>query len=150
MVFCDLIVHQSVSGIHSGDQIEVFGYLVKSSPPSNPGGFDYQKFYRGKAKRAFVHVYQAKSVRVSDSGNWFTVRWISSLRAQIKRINLAICFKSGVGVCLRNFTWQSRAVITRSPSTISRNRHCSSVGNLRATCGDFSRGIFLFFSCRNF
>ena len=83
---CDLIVHQSVSGIHSGDQIEVFGYLVKSSPPSNPGGFDYQKFYRGKAKRAFVHVYQAKSVRVLDSGNWFTVRWISSLRRRLNEL----------------------------------------------------------------
>ena len=83
---CDLVIHQSVNGIHSGDRIEVLGYLVKSSPSNNPGGFNYEEYYRGKAKRAFIHAYQAESVRVVESANWFTTRWISSLRREFNEL----------------------------------------------------------------
>ncbi|MDA7925922.1 DNA internalization-related competence protein ComEC/Rec2 [Mariniblastus sp.] len=83
---CDLVIHQSVSGIHSGDQIEVFGYLIKSSPSSNPGGFDFQEYYRGKSKRAFLHAYQAESVSVVETANWLTARWISSLRRRLNEL----------------------------------------------------------------
>ena len=83
---CDLVIHESASGIHSGDRVEVFGYLVKSSPASNPGGFDYQEYYRGKAKRAFIHAYQVESVRVVAAANWFAVRWISSLRQRLNEL----------------------------------------------------------------
>ena len=83
---CDLVIHHPVSEIQAGDQIEVFGYLTKSSPPSNPGGFDFQKFYRANSRRAFLNAYQANSVRVVESANWETVRWISSLRRRLNEL----------------------------------------------------------------
>tara|TARA_B110000495_G_scaffold56271_1_gene47532 strand:+ start:4357 stop:6918 length:2562 start_codon:yes stop_codon:yes gene_type:complete len=83
---CDLVIHQPVSGINSGDRIEVFGYLIKSSPTSNPGGFDYQSYYRGKSKSAFLHAYQAESVTVVEPANWLTTRWISNLRRRLNEL----------------------------------------------------------------
>lgn len=80
----DLIIHAATRQVRSGDKVRVFGRLVASTSPSNPGQFDFQQFYRARSKLAFIHVYQPESVRVlARAGGWLDGRLLSYLRNRL-------------------------------------------------------------------
>lgn len=82
----DLVIHASTTHVRSGDHVRVFGRLVASSPPSNPGQFDFQAFYRAKSKLAFLHAYEADSVVVLKHSHWLGMRLLSRLRHRLNEI----------------------------------------------------------------
>jgi len=82
----DLVIHASATHVKSGDRIRVFGRLVKGSPPSNPGQFDFQKYYRAQSKLAFLHAYDLDSVVVQQSANWQGLQLLSSLRHRLNQM----------------------------------------------------------------
>lgn len=82
----DLIIHAPVHQISSGDTVRVFGRLVKSRPPSNPGQFDFQAFYRTKGKLAFVHAYHADSVHAIRPAGWSHPGLLAKLRQRLNAL----------------------------------------------------------------
>jgi len=82
----DLVIHLPTRHVHSGDRIRVFGQLVGSSPPTNPGQFDFRKFYRAKSKLAFVHAYHAESVEVIEPAGWAGAKLLSRLRQELNEL----------------------------------------------------------------
>ena len=81
----DLVIHAFTRHVRSGDQVRVFGRLVASTPPSNPGQFDFRNFYRAKSKLAFLHAYEPESVQILEPARgWIGSGLLSSLR---KRLN---------------------------------------------------------------
>ncbi|MFK7765763.1 MAG: ComEC/Rec2 family competence protein [Mariniblastus sp.] len=82
----DLVIHAQTNHVRTGDQIRVFGRLVASSPPSNPGQFDFQEFYRAKSRLAFLHAYNVESVQVIKPGGWTQARLVSSLRQRLNEL----------------------------------------------------------------
>ena len=82
----DLVIHDSATHVKSGDQVRVFGRLVRSSPPSNPGQFDFQQFYRAQAKLAFLHAYDLDSVVVLKPASWQGAQLLSNLRHRFNQI----------------------------------------------------------------
>ena len=82
----DLVIHETTNKVMSGDQVRVFGRLVASTPPSNPGQFDFQSFYRAKSKLAFLHAYESDSVFVLRRVDWIGVRLLSFLRHRLNEI----------------------------------------------------------------
>jgi competence protein ComEC len=85
----DLLIHEKTDHIRSGNRIVVFGKLVASSPPTNPGQFDFENFYRAKSRLAFLHAYNKDSVSVVHPakgtmlGSWTGARLLSSLRQKL-------------------------------------------------------------------
>ncbi len=79
----DLIIHAPTRHVRSGDRIRVFGRLVKSSAPTNPGQFDFQSFYRARGKLAFLHAYYPDSVHVVESAGLGRSRILSVLRQRL-------------------------------------------------------------------
>lgn len=82
----DLVIHTTAKHIRSGDRIRVFGRLVASTPPNNPGQFNFQEFYRAKSKLAFLHAYHNESVQVLERAGWFGTRLISRLRHHLNEL----------------------------------------------------------------
>ena len=82
----DLIIHLPTRHVQSGDRIRVYGQLVASSPPTNPGQFDFQKFYRADSKLAFVHAYHIESVEVIESAGWAGAKLLSTLRQRLNEL----------------------------------------------------------------
>lgn len=82
----DLVIHTSTNHVKSGDEIRVFGRLVASSPPNNPGQFDFQKFYRAKCRLAFLHAYEIESVQVLKPAGWIGSRLLSTLRQRLNEM----------------------------------------------------------------
>ena len=83
----DLVIHAPTRHIRSGDHVRVFGRLVASTPPSNPGQFDFRNFYRAKSKLAFLHAYEIDSVQVIEpASGWVGNRLLSGLRKRLNEI----------------------------------------------------------------
>ncbi len=82
----DLVIHLPTRHIRSGDRIRIFGRLVASAPPTNPGQFDFREFYRAKSKLAFVHVYNLASVHVVEPSGWSGTRLLSQLRLRLNEL----------------------------------------------------------------
>lgn len=82
----DLIIHAPAGNLRSGDRIRVFGRLVGSTPPTNPGQFDFRKFYRARNRLAFFHAYHRESVMVLRAASWNHSSWLSRLRQNLNRL----------------------------------------------------------------
>ena len=82
----DLIIHGPTRHVQSGDRIRVFGQLVPSSPPTNPGQYDFRKFYRAKSKLAFVHAINIESVEVIEPAGWAGAKLLSTLRQKLNEL----------------------------------------------------------------
>jgi competence protein ComEC len=78
----DLIIHAPTRHVRSGDAIRVYGRLVGCSPPSNPGQFDFQAFYRAASKLAFLHAYHRESVVVVSPQSAGRFQPLSALRRE--------------------------------------------------------------------
>ena len=85
----DLVIHQPTRHVQSGDRIRVFGQLVASSSPTNPGQYDFKKFYRAKSRLAFVHAYCVDSVEVIEPAGWAGAKVLSTLRAKLNELTWA-------------------------------------------------------------
>ncbi len=79
----DLIIHAPAQHLASGQTVRVFGRLVKTRPPTNPGQFDFRSFYRSHGKLAFLHAYQAASVQIIRPVGWRHWQFLSSLRQRL-------------------------------------------------------------------
>ncbi len=82
----DLIVHAPTHHIRSGESVRVFGRLVKTSPPTNPGQFDFQAFYRARSKLAFLHAYYPESVQALPTKRWKRFELLSNLRRRLNEM----------------------------------------------------------------
>jgi len=82
----DLVIHLPTRHVRSGDKIRIFGKLVASTPPTNPGQFDFRDFYRAKSKLAFLHAYHADSVKVIEPAGWGSVKLLSRLRQRLNEM----------------------------------------------------------------
>jgi competence protein ComEC len=82
----ELVIHDAADQFRSGDQVRVFGRLVRSSPPTNPGQFDFSHHYRRQRLLAFVHVYEVDSVEVLVRADVSLYRLRSSLRRRLDRL----------------------------------------------------------------
>ena len=85
----DLVIHQPTRHVQSGDRIRVFGQLVASSSPTNPGQYDFKKFYRAKSRLAFVHAYCVDSVEVIEPAGWAGAKVLSTLREKLNELTWA-------------------------------------------------------------
>ncbi len=82
----DLVIHAPAEHVRSGDTIRVWGRLVKSNSPTNPGQFDFQSFYRAKGKLAFLHAFYSDSVHVIEPASWLGTKVLSKLRRKLNAI----------------------------------------------------------------
>jgi len=82
----DLVIHLPTKHVGSGDLIRVFGQLVPSSPPTNPGQFNFRDFYRAKSKLAFLHAYHVESVQVVEPAGLASARVLSTLRQKLNEL----------------------------------------------------------------
>ena len=82
----DLVIHLPTKHVRSGDRIRIFGRLVASAPPTNPGQFDFREFYRAKSKLAFLHVYNLASVQVLEPAGWTSAKVLSKLRQRLNEM----------------------------------------------------------------
>ena len=90
----DLIIHAPTRHVRTGDRIRIFGRLVASSAPTNPGQFNFQDFYRAKSKLAFLHAYNVESVKVVKPAGWTGARLVSRLRQQLNELTWRFVDKS--------------------------------------------------------
>ena len=82
---CELVVHGDAKHLKSGDSVCVFGKLTGISPPTNPGQFDFYRYFRGKRVLAFVHVYQADAIQKVGHANTES-RWLSTVRRRLNQV----------------------------------------------------------------
>ena len=73
---CELIVHDECRDLRVGDQVIIFGSLVRISPPSNPGQFNFHEYSRSQSRLAVVHAYFNSSVRVESSEEVTSNGWV--------------------------------------------------------------------------
>ena len=73
---CELIVHDECRDLRVGDQVIIFGSLVRISPPSNPGQFSFHEYSRSQSRLAVVHAYFSSSVRVERSEDVRSNGWV--------------------------------------------------------------------------
>lgn len=90
----DLIIHAPTKHVRTGDRIRIFGRLVASSRPTNPGQFDFREFYRAQSKLAFLHAYNVESVKVIKPGGWTQARIVSKLRQRLNELTWKFVNKS--------------------------------------------------------
>ena len=81
-----LVVHADAGDLGAGDVVRVFGRLVRPSPPTNPGQYDFSLHYRRQRLLAVVHVYHLESVEVVTKSNFVSTRWLSSLRRRLNEM----------------------------------------------------------------
>jgi len=82
----ELVIHDAADQFRSGDRVRVFGRLIRSSPPTNPGQFDFSQHYRRQRLLAFVHVYDVESVEILERADFSFYRLRSSLRRRLDRL----------------------------------------------------------------
>lgn len=82
----DLVIHLPTKHVGSGDRIRVFGQLVPSLPPTNPGQFNFRDFYRAQSKLAFLHAYHVESVQVLEPAGWVGTGTLSTLRQKLNEL----------------------------------------------------------------
>lgn len=73
----------SEPSLNAGDQIEVFGTLVRIQGPSNPGQYDFSRHYRRQRILASLHCFNGRAIRVLKPGGR---RFISNLRTRLDRL----------------------------------------------------------------
>jgi len=79
--------------LSAGDQVKVFGTLVRIEGPSNPGQYDFSRHYRRQRILASLYCFNGRAITVLKSGGY---RFISNLRTRLE-------------FDVSDFAWQSRA-----------------------------------------
>jgi competence protein ComEC len=82
----DLVIQGRLTSLRNGDRIRVFGKLVELSPPTNPGQFDFQKYYRAQGKRVVLHAYFQESVELVERRSGAILRPLSLLRYELNEL----------------------------------------------------------------
>jgi competence protein ComEC len=67
----------------AGDQIQVFGTLVRIEGPSNPGQYDFARHYRRQRILASLHCFDPEAVTLLKAGGH---HFISNLRTRLDRL----------------------------------------------------------------
>ena len=80
---CELVVHAACPDLRPGDHVTIFGSLVRISPPSNPGQFDFYQYSRSRRRLVRVHSYFSSSITVESRvtalhPDW----WLSTIRGR--------------------------------------------------------------------
>ena len=69
--------------LNAGDQIEIFGTLVRIEAPSNPGQYDFSRHYRRQRILGSLHCFNDRAVTLLKPGGR---RFISNLRTRLDRL----------------------------------------------------------------
>ena len=69
--------------LSAGDQVKVFGTLVRIDGPSNPGQYDFSRHYRRQRILASLHCFNGRAITVLKPGGH---RFISNLRTRLDRL----------------------------------------------------------------
>ncbi len=80
----DLIIEGPTFEFQSGDQLRVYGRLIEIASPTNPGEFDFKRYFRSQSKRAILHTQDAASVVKLASAS--RIRPLSWLRSQLNEV----------------------------------------------------------------
>lgn len=83
----DLVIHAAAKHVSPGDEVVVFGSLVRVAAPTNPGQFDFQSAMRKKLKlvRLNAHFPESVIVQTTASKNWLTSMQ-SNLRSRLNNV----------------------------------------------------------------
>jgi competence protein ComEC len=82
-----LMVDGHLLGVHSGDRLRVFAQLSASTPPDNPGEFDYAAYERIERRRCRLWAEFPDGVTVlAAGGRWRPMGWLESVRAAGNRL----------------------------------------------------------------
>lgn len=82
-----LIVDGTLSSVHAGDRLLVFGQLVAPSPPMNPGEFDMLNYRRADRELSIVRAESPDSIRVEAAASrWNWRRLLGDLRTAGDRL----------------------------------------------------------------
>lgn len=79
----DLVIQGRVTHLQSGDRIRIYGKLVSVAPPTNPGQFNFQKYYRAQGKLVVLHVYFPESVQILDRRRLSVLAPLALLRYEL-------------------------------------------------------------------
>lgn len=62
----DLVVHGDCGELNGADQLQVWGRLVGTDGPRNPGQFDFRNYGRARRCLASIHVYHGEAISKLD------------------------------------------------------------------------------------
>jgi competence protein ComEC len=82
----DLVVQGRLMKIRSGDQIQVSGKLRPLNPPTNPGQFDFQRYYRAQGLTVVLYAYYPDSVDIISPAKISLFRPLSFLRYELNEL----------------------------------------------------------------
>ncbi len=84
---CLLVVDGRLGDIRPGDRLRVFGQLAHTSPPLNPGEFDFAEYARGDQRLVAVRSGSPAAVTITKTGaRWRPLAALESLRGAARRI----------------------------------------------------------------
>ncbi len=79
----DLTIRAPTTHVCAGDRLRVYGLLVRIGPPTNPGQFDFQWYYRAQSKLATLHVDCPEAVQVIEPAGSYSPQLLSLLRRRL-------------------------------------------------------------------
>ena len=83
----DVVLHESIEDVRSGDRLQVFGKMFGLKRPTNPGQFDFQNFMRSQGRFATVHVYDAHGIEVVERPeHWAGAELLSRVRRHLNQV----------------------------------------------------------------
>ncbi|MGI9457052.1 MAG: ComEC/Rec2 family competence protein [Aeoliella sp.] len=83
---CELVVDGHLLGVGVNDQLRVFCQIRSSSPPRNPGQFDFAAYARADRQLCFLRCGSPECVIVIEKGSgWLPWRAIDHLRADWRK-----------------------------------------------------------------
>ena len=78
-----LFVQGHLLGVHAGDQLQIFGQFSRTSPPQNPGEFDFARHLRADRQLSVVRAQYPDCVTIVESGSsWGARRIVERIREQ--------------------------------------------------------------------
>jgi len=76
-----LLVDGHVLGVHPGDQLQVFGRIIRPPPANNPGEFNFAAYRRTQGQLCLIRASYPDCVTILQTGNrWDIHSWFAELR----------------------------------------------------------------------
>ena len=83
----DVILHESIEDVRSGDRLQVFGKMFGLKRPTNPGQFDFENYMRSQGRFATIHVYDARAIEVLERPErWAGAELLSRVRRRLNDV----------------------------------------------------------------
>ncbi len=79
----EVYVNGQISGLVSKDDVEVCGFIRRIQPPTNPGQFDFQRYFRGQSKYCWITVDHPDAIRGITSASRRLAATMGRLRTSL-------------------------------------------------------------------